>query len=206
MFLDIIPDISDASGTTAAWVSGGLVAAGIMISLWAPFVARKFQKPRLRIAFENSPPFVRPTTLSDGHSAFWIRVEVYNDGHSGADGCIGRLTRVTADHEQSDIDPMQLRWCGVPDARGFQPLHIAPGQKEYLNVIEIVENAQELRFVTFDGYAPGHALFVPAGDTRYTFRITLAAENADPATFDLKLLYHGDFDELPGALEVLENR
>ena len=74
--------------------------------------------------------------------------------------------------------------------------------KGYLNVLLIVEGVPSLQFVTFKGYKPGHDLSVPAGDVVYTFRIALAAENADPATFDLKLRYPGKFDELPKALDI----
>ncbi|NYE18978.1 hypothetical protein [Microbacterium immunditiarum] len=72
----------------------------------------------------------------DGVDGEWVRLGVENVGKTAAMGCVGRLSEVHTDGVlRPDVDPVQLRWAGVPRSRGFAPLDLRPGQREYLNVV-----------------------------------------------------------------------
>jgi len=54
---------------------------------------------------------------------------------------------------RTDLDPVQLRWAGVPRSRAFDAIDIRPGQREFLNVLV-------LRPVPRGGWSPSRTLTV----------------------------------------------
>ena len=79
----------------------------------------------------------------------WIRIGVENRGGGAARGCLGRLLTVSTDGQQRpDVDPVQLRWAGVPRSRAFDAIDLGRGQREYLNVLYL-PNRSDWHLVTF---------------------------------------------------------
>jgi hypothetical protein len=60
------------------------------------------------------------------------------------------MTMVTTDgRRRRDIDPLQLRWAGVPLSRAFEPVDLRRGQREYLDVL-LLERNRPCRILTFE--------------------------------------------------------
>ena len=77
-----------------------------------------FRGPRLRLTFEATEPWCRQGKTAGDDTALWVRVGVENLGVGPARGCLGRLISVTTNGaHRPDVDPVQLRWAGVPLAR-----------------------------------------------------------------------------------------
>jgi hypothetical protein len=88
---------------------------------------------------------------------------------------------VTTDGElQSDVDPVQLRWAGLPRSRAFDPIDLRREQREYLNVLYLDDS---WRLVTFDDpdFDPGFATGLPLAG-RHVIQISVFADNADTVT------------------------
>jgi hypothetical protein len=112
-----------------------LVAAGVFDSL---------RGPRLRLSFDRAEPWCR----TGAQRELWVRVAVENAGRAPAHGCVGRLVGLATDgRARTDLDPVQLRWAGVPRLRAFDAIDIRPGQREFLNVL-VLRSGPSWRLVT----------------------------------------------------------
>jgi hypothetical protein len=138
-------------GPAAAWAAATATFTVALVALLASFgVFDTFRAARLRITFEQREPWCRTATLHDGSHALWVRVGVENAGRQPARGCVGRLVNLTTDGSfREDIDPLQLRWAGVPRSKAFDPIDLRRGQREFLDVLFLQERAR-WRIVTFD--------------------------------------------------------
>ena len=162
------------------------------------------RRPQLRIIFEQAEPFCRKTELSNGRDGCWVRVRVENTGVEPARACVGKLTKTYSNGQvRQDMDPMQLRWCGVPDGRGFEPIHLARKQHEFLDVFLIVDGQAFLKVETFppSDYAPGFPTALEK-EVEHSVEIAVVADSADPAPYTLTVAYAGDFSRLPDSLAV----
>src|SRR5262249_53141621 len=123
----------------------------------------------------------------DGTEVLWIRVGVENVGRRVAEGCVGRLIAVaTGDSPRRDIDPVQLRWAGVPRSRSFNPVDLRRGQREYLNVC--VRETSGWRILTFEDpdFDPGFTTLLDFGE-RHVLHVALFSGNAETRTRSLVL-------------------
>jgi len=147
------------------------------------------RQPRLRISFEQAQPWCRQVR-KNGDAVLWVRVAVENGGVDPARGCIGRLTSLaTEDAARLDIDPVQLRWAGVPRSRSFEPIDLRRGQREFLDVVFRPPDATaDWGIDTFDGgdFDPGFATQLRA-DQVHVVQVALFADNADTVGFGLRL-------------------
>lgn len=149
-------------GTVAAWAGGiATFLAALVALLVAAGVFSSFRAPRLRITFEHTQPWCR----TEAHGDLWVRVGVENVGRSPAHGCVGRITALATDgRTRTDLDPVQLRWAGVPLSRAFDAIDIRPGQREFLNVLRVRPGGPWC-LVTFEDpdFDPGFPLDLAAG-------------------------------------------
>jgi uncharacterized membrane protein len=159
---DIFGAPSAEWGTVAAWAGGiATFLAALVALMGAAGVFSSFRASRLRFTFEHTQPWCR--TEPDGE--LWVRVAVENVGRRPAHGCVGRITALATDgHTRADLDPVQLRWAGVPPARASDPMDIRPGQREFLDVLRVRPGAP-WRLVTFDDpdFDPGFSLNLAPG-------------------------------------------
>lgn len=186
-----------------AWesvVSGVGAFAAAIAALFISLVLPWLRRPKLSAKFANEEPFRRTTQLVSGQAAYWVRILVTNEGATAARLCTGRIGRVF-DASGASIDPMQLRWCGLPDARGFEPISLARGQGELLDIFRLVDGDSRLFFETFPDYAPGHPTWLVAGAT-HEVEIVVTSENANPISLSLEILWDGDFSTLPESLTI----
>lgn len=142
--------------------------------------------PRVRLTFENTEPWCRQGRTEKEGKALWVRVGVENVGAGPARGCLGRLISVATDGEQRrDVDPVQLRWAGVPRSRAFDSMDLRRGQREYLNVLCLLEGSR-WRLVTFEDpdFDPGFATELPVGE-RHLVQISVFADNTGTVTRSL---------------------
>jgi hypothetical protein len=154
----------------------------------------RFRQPILRITFQPVEPWLRHVSTGSA-SALWVRVNVENVGRSTAHGCVGRLIGVTtSDAPRNDIDPLQLRWAGVPRSISIQPLTLRRGQHDYLNVL-FCEGAM-WRIDTFrdPDFDPGFPTVLPI-DRRHRLEVAVFADNADPQILSITV------DALDGSAE-----
>jgi hypothetical protein len=126
-----------------------------------------FRGPRLRLTFEATEPWCRQGKTEGDGTALWVRVGVENLDAGPARGCLGRLISVTTNGAlRPDVDPVQLRWAGVPRSRAFDPMDLRRDQREYLNVLCLADGSR-WRLVTFEDpdFDPGFATDLPPAPT-----------------------------------------
>jgi hypothetical protein len=151
--------------------------------------------PRLHVTFEATEPWCRQGEGKAGARGLWIRLGVENRG-AGAARCVGRLISVTTDGTaRADVDPVQLRWAGLPRSRAFNPIGLGRNQREFLNVLFLAGGAR-WRLVTFDDpdFDPGFATELPR-EGRHVIRISVFADNADTVTTSLVAANRPGVDE-----------
>ena len=174
-------------GPVGLWVSAVLTFLALVVTA---LVALGFfdylRGPRIRITFEPSEPWCRTGDREDGSRGLWIRVGVENRGRGAARGCVGRLLTVSTNgHVRQDVDPVQLRWAGVPRSRAFDALDLGRGQREYLNVLYL-PNGAGWHLVTFQDpdFDPGFATDLPV-DGRHAIELSVFSNNAGTVTASL---------------------
>jgi hypothetical protein len=174
-------------GPVGTWVGAiATVLVVITTALVALGYFDSFRGPRIRLTFEASEPWCRRGQAEGGGTALWVRVGVENQGAGPARGCLGRLISVASGGElRRDVDPVQLRWAGVPRSRAFDPMDVRRDQREYLNVLCLVDGSQ-WRLVTFEDpdFDQGFATELPL-DERHVVQISVFADNAETVTKSL---------------------
>jgi hypothetical protein len=168
-------------GPVAVWVSA---AATFLVVLVTVLVALGFfdypHRPRVHVMFEPTEPWCRHGEGEGGSAGLWVRVGVENRGRDAARGCVGRLLAVRTDgRPRLDVDPVQLRWAGVPRSRAFDAIVLGRGQREYLNVL-FLPNGDGWRLITFQDpdFDPGFATNLPL-DGRHTIELSVFSDNAN---------------------------
>ena len=131
-------------GPVGTWAGAGATVLVVIVTvLVALGYFDAFRRPRLHITFEPAQPSCRYGTTEHEGTALWVRIGVENRGVAPARGCVGRLIAVTTDSElRHDVDPVQLRWAGLPRARAFDPMDLRRDQREYLNVLYAPEESR----------------------------------------------------------------
>jgi hypothetical protein len=181
------PIVAVEWGPVAVWASAAATFLAVLVTV---LIALGFfdhlRRPRVNVTFEPTEPWCRHGEGEDGGSGLWIRVGVENRGRGAARGCVGRLLTVRTDGvPRLDVDPVRLRWAGVPRSRAFDAVHIGRGQREYLNVL-FLPNSDNWRLVTFQDpdFDPGFATNLPL-DGCHTIELSVFTDNADTATASL---------------------
>ncbi|MFF8414608.1 hypothetical protein [Streptomyces omiyaensis] len=175
-------------GPLGVWAGAGatFLAAAVALAAAAGSLERR-RRPRLALSFAARQPWMRTVVTAGGSEVLWVRGAVDNHGSTPARGCTGRLLAVSAaGNPRADVDPVQLRWTGMPRALSFHPLDIRPGQREFLNVCFRLPVAHAWRIDTFDSddFDPGFStdLVDHAG---LELRIALFVDNSEPTTLVL---------------------
>ncbi len=174
-------------GPVAAWAGA---AATVLVVITTSLVALgffdRFVAPRLTLTFDRRQPWCRHGKLPDGSGAFWVRLGVENSGRAQAEGCVGRvISAAVAGKVRDDVDPVQMRWAGIPHSRAFDPLDIRPGQREFLDVL-CLEDGASWRLVTFEApdFDAGFVTeFKPADGCE--FQVSVFTANGSTATTTL---------------------
>jgi hypothetical protein len=181
-------------GTVAAWAGGiATFLAALVALLVAAGVFNSLTGPQLRITFEHAEPWCR----TGEHGELWVRVGVENVGRGPAHGCVGRITGLaTGGRTRTDLDPVQLRWAGVPRSRAFDAIDIRPSQREFLNVL-VVRPGATWRLVTFEDpdFDPGFDLDLAPGQ-EHLLTLAVFADDVDAPTQQLAA-------EMTGAGEII---
>jgi hypothetical protein len=174
-------------GPVSAWVAAIVTFLATLVALLVALgVFDSFRAPRVRITFQNTEPWCRSTELTGGEEVLWVRVGVENVGRQPARGCVGRLfSLATNGVVRPDVDPLQLRWAGVPRSRAFDPFDIRRGQREFLNILVLHEGAR-WRIVTFEDsdFDPGFPTELQP-DFEHILKVAVFADNADTTSRDL---------------------
>ena len=135
------------------------------------------------LTFEHAEPWCRSVDHPEVGDAFWVRVGVENVGRASARSCVGRLTALRTDGAlRTDVDPVQLRWAGVPQSRSFEPVDLRRDQREFLNVVYLVEGSR-WRIDTYaePDFHPGFTTELPS-DGEHVVDVAVFADNAATAT------------------------
>lgn len=170
-------------GPVAAWAGAiATVLVVITTSLVALGFFDRFRAPRLRVTYSSTEPWLRRGPVGQSGDGEWVRLGVENIGKTPAIGCVGRLAEVRTDGQfRPDVDPVQLRWAGVPRSRGFAPLDLRPGQREFLNVLMRQEDGR-WHIATFEDADFDRAFTTDLAETeRHEFHVAVYADNARAA-------------------------
>lgn len=103
-----------------------------------------------------------------------------------------------------DVDPVQLRWAGVPRSQSFLPVDIRRDQHEYLNVL-MLHHTSRWRIVTFEDsdFDPGFDLDLSA-DQEHVLEVAVFSDNA--ATQTVSLVANIRIDDGSMTLRLLPSR
>lgn len=176
-------------GPVGVWA--GFVATVAIASVTALIALGRLsplKKPRLRLTFQPTEPWLRRGTESY-NQGLWIRIGVENPGDERtgpARGCVGRLVRVTTNGKpRPDVDPAHLRWASIPLRRAFDPLDVRHGQREFLDVALLADDAP-WRIVTFedDDFLRGFTVDLDR-DSEHVFTVAVFSDNAPTVTCDV---------------------
>jgi hypothetical protein len=177
-------------GPVGVWAGAIATALAVIVALLSSLgLFGRYRRARLRMTFEPTQPWCRFVELPDGSTALWARVGVENVGGTTARGCIGRLIGLSTDGVvRTDVDPLQLRWAGMPRSMSFDPVDIRPGQREFLNVLFLRDGAPRWAIETFtaDDFQPGFDTELDV-DHPHVLQIALYADNADTITRDQRV-------------------
>jgi hypothetical protein len=167
-------------GPVGVWVGGIATFLAALVALWTAMGRfDRFRAPRLVLTFEPREPWCRNGTM-DTAEVMWVRMAITNEGRFGARSCVGRLMSLSSRGvERADVDPVQLRWAGVPRSRSFDPIDLRPGQREFLNLVALVDHAC-WRIITFDDvdFDPGFTTELDASQ-QHVLHLAVSADNAD---------------------------
>ena len=177
-------------GPVGVWVgaTATLVTAVIAV-LAASGRFDAFRAPKLRLTFQAAEPWVRTVEDRWGEAVVWVRVGVENAGASPARGCVGRLTSLrTGKTPRVDVDPVQLRWAGVPRSRALVPVDLRRGQREFLNVLYSTHNGEAWAIATFQepDFDPGFTTTLLPGAV-HSLEVAVFSDNANTTTMHLEL-------------------
>jgi hypothetical protein len=189
-------------GPVGAWVGGvATFFAGLIALLASIGWFSRFDAPRLDVTFKPIEPWCRRVAKDSG-SILWIRVAVVNTGRTTAHGCVGRLLSVTTgDSPRGDIDPLQLRWAGVPRSRSLQPIDIPRGERDYLNILFCEGATWQIDTFRDPDFDPGFPLTL-AAEHRHRLELAVLCDNAEPQ----KLTIMVDALKPPGEDVVVQMR
>ncbi|GAA5194678.1 hypothetical protein GCM10023322_59660 [Rugosimonospora acidiphila] len=182
---------SQLFGPVGLWVAAFASLATVTVALLGGFgwFARRSQ-PHLRVTFEQAQPWCRWVETEKDSAVLWVRVAVENHGLDPARGCIGRLIGVATDgSSRPDVDPVQLRWAGFPRSRGFDPIDLRRGQREFLDVVfRRADSPGDWVLDTFgsEDFDPGFDIRL-AVDQVHLLQIALFADNADTCGIGLRI-------------------
>ena len=173
----------------ALWVAPFATLGSVLLAIFLPRIMDWLQRPRLRIEYNPSEPFVR-STLLDGEPATWQRLKVTNAGRRPARRCIGMMTRVrSAGEPRHDIDPVQLRWAGVPRHLGFEGIDLGRDEYAFLDLLMRFVREPFARIQTFEDsdFDPGFGVELSVdGRSKHRIAVTVTSDSADPATIEVE--------------------
>jgi len=186
-------------GPVAVWVGAFVSFFTAVVALLGGLGWFSYRdRPVLSLSFRPGEPWCRRVG-ADGSDILWVRVAVDNVGKGSAKGCIGRLIGLTTDGQpRRDIDPVQLRWAGVPRSRSFDPIDLRLAQREYLNVVyRRSERDWQIDTFTDADFEPGFATHLPVGRV-HELKVALFADNADTQAVTLRLELFEDEPQISG--------
>ena len=176
-------------GPVAVWAGAVATFCAALIALVAGAgYLDRLRAPRLRMTFEHAEPWCRSVDHPEEGDAFWVRVGVENVGRGPARGCIGRVESLRTNAVlRTDVDPVQLRWAGVPSSRSFEPVDLRRGQREFLDVVYLVDGSL-WRIDTYSepDFHPGFTTEF-ASDGEHVVDVAVFADNAATATCSLEI-------------------
>jgi hypothetical protein len=173
----------------AQWVGPFATLGAVLMAIFLPRFLAWRERPRLALEFENSEPYVRTTKSHLGDAIRWQRVRVTNVGGRPAESCAGILTHVsTVSVPRPDVDPIQLRWAGVPRSRGFDAINLSPGDFAFLNVTYRLGDRGFLATFTDDDFDPGFQTWLDLGHgDHHELIVTVTSGNAEPESIEILL-------------------
>lgn len=201
MMLGIDPAL-EFEASAAEWMTAIGTVGAVLVALFGPVLWSWWRRPRLKITYKPAEPFCRDNVpLEGGALAHWIRVMVTNEGRSTAKRCKGQVIKVVRQEDnsvRSDIDPLPLRWAGVPEGQEMNPRDLSPKESQYLNVAMARTDNQNAVIIATDlsgDFRPGFSPTLEAG-RRHKITVAVYADNADPVTAEFVITFDGDIHSL----------
>jgi hypothetical protein len=104
---------------------------------------------------------------------------------------------------RADVDPVQLRWAGVPRSRSFDAVDLRRDQREFLNVLLLANRDGPWRIVTFEDpdFDPGFALDLET-DRAHVLQVAVFSDDAETATQSVVVKSRADSPDLGSRLAL----
>jgi len=135
------------------WVTAVGTLAAVVVALivaFFPSIRRWYNRPILKIEFENREPFCRHSSMTQSGLnvlGYWVRLRVRNVGRSLARGCEGKLVRITNPSDsidRPDFDPTILHWVGTAWDKLDNSIGISKDEYEYLDVLYVMNGRPDI--------------------------------------------------------------
>lgn len=208
-----------ANLTATATVILAIFTAGLFFyAMFSDWILGKFRRPKLDMAIDLKPPHSHLTEIRNKETgnkladAYYIRIQVFNDGNIPAEQVevfATSLTEKTAsDTFESVLSflPMNLKWSHIHVP--FFP-RINPGGKrvsKHCDLIHIIDPSERSKFpnenlpdypgktvISFDQivqpFSGGHLV----GPGTYRLELTVNASNASPISREFEINLTGDW-------------
>jgi hypothetical protein len=208
---DFISNKGQMMSELAEWFTalGTLATAIVAVFIsFLPSIRRWYNKPKLRIEFQNEEPFCRIADVIESQFVdqgikvpkevrvphYWIRARIVNVGKSVAKRCEGKLVRIRdakTMEDRKDFDPVVLRWV----VGELNPIDINKTDYEYLNILYTRKDDVMHFFVdSIDVKPRGINLFPERKD--YILDIVLYGDNVDPVAKSFYLKNNKEYDRI----------
>ena len=195
MAFTISTDWLTAIGTVASAVVALSIASSRSVKEW-------FERPKIRVEFENREPFCRHVSRAGRKSLefnefkYWldaenpqadasgnrlvyaVRLRIRNVGHTAAQDCEARLLALadSSGKERTNFDPIHMHWVGMRFSDRTKTLTIHRGAYEYLDVLFTDNLRPDHIFVySTEDWDRGINLALERGD--YIFKIGIYGAN-----------------------------
>jgi hypothetical protein len=186
----------------AAWLVA-VFWAGFLAALLIQWLWRKLHRPRLRVGFDYSPAYIRPTevTFSDNEkiNSYYIRISVTNENRTPAKSCRVFLTNIETQVLEGEFEPtdyddtLQFAWAGQRKGHEYTGIDLPKGIKLYLNLLTTVENDE--KFYLHLQRVPMKYAELFRKKQLFSFDILVTSANMNPQKARMLFQWNGSWDD-----------
>jgi hypothetical protein len=186
----------------AAWYAA-VFGAGFLAALLIQWLWRRLHRPRLRIGFDYSPHYIRPTevTFSDEEKlkSYYIRISVTNQKRTLAKSCRAFLTNIETQPFAGEFEPteygdtLQFAWAGQRKGQEYTGVDLPKGITFYLNILTTVENDE--KFYLHLQRVPMKYAQLFRQKQLFAFDILVTSANMNPRKSRMLFQWNGSWDD-----------
>ncbi len=177
------------------WTAIGAIATFLVVffALYGEKFRSAIWGPKIEIFHENALPYNKEAGHKmDGErvEGLYIRLKIWNKGHSTAHGVYGKLTKIVGGNEMKGFDtfdPTILKWVSTQKC---EPINLCPRDEDFLDVLFAPRDATYFKILTVD-YSVGSQIKFKMDSDPYKLYISIYSDDAPTES----KIYRLTFDE-----------